>query len=228
MRHPKLLQAIALLGSLSALACVTINVYFPEAAVKDLSEQIENAILKEAGASEESTPATSGEQEDTGEKKGTGEQKDTGETQNSALRHALEIGIGTALHWLPTTEVLAQGNVAAPEISNPAIRQIIKSRSTRISNITRHKASGVLGENNKALLEVRNLAALALRDRAAVQKLVREENADRQRMFKEIAAATGTNLSQLPQIQATYAATLRAKAKKGEWTQQSNGQWKQK
>jgi len=166
MKRPQLLRVLALVTALATLACVTINVYFPEAAVKDLSEQIEDAILQEAGGAGEPVPGD------------TGEQESTAENQHSALRQTLEIGFGTALHLLPAAQAEAQGNnVVAPEISNPAIRQIIKSRSTRI---------------------------------------------------KEIAAATGTDLSQLPQIQATYAATLRAKAKKGEWIQQSNGQWQKK
>ncbi len=80
--------------------------------------------------------------------------------------------------------------VAAPEITNPAIRQIIQSRAGRVKELNRYKAAGALGENNKALVKVRQLDALPLQERAAVQKLVRAENADRERMFKEIAAAT--------------------------------------
>lgn len=216
MKRP-LLLLLSLTAALAAMACVTINVYFPEAAVKDLSEQIEEAILLRAEANEAPAPEDS-EPEDAAQGEQTG-----------SLFEALEIGLGAALRLLPAPEVHAQGEtVAAPEISNPAIRQIINSRSTRVQEISRHKGSGVLGESNKALLEVRNLDALALRERAAVQKLVREENADRERMFKEIAAATGTDLSQLPQIQATYAETLRAKARKGDWIQLPNGQWQQK
>ena len=86
----------------------------------------------------------------------------------------------------------------------------------------------MLGKNNKALLEVRSLDSLALRERAAVQKLVKEENEGRERMFKEIAAATGTDLSQLPQIQSTYAETLRERANAGDWIQLASGEWKQR
>ena len=70
--------------------------------------------------------------------------------------------------------------------------------------------------------------ALSLQERAAVQKLVRAENADRERMFKEIAAATGTDLSQLPRIRSTYAATLRQKARTGDWIQMPDASWRQK
>jgi len=134
---------------------------------------------------------------------------------------------------LAATPVLASGTsavdeVAAPEITNPAIRKIIQSRAGRVRELNRYKASGAVGENKRALVEVRRLDALALEDRAAVEKLTRAENADRERMFKEIAAATGTDLSQLPRIRETYAATLRQKARRGDWIQMPDGSWRQK
>ena len=123
----------------------------------------------------------------------------------------------------------AQTNeVATPEISNPAIRRIIQSRAGRVRALNRFKSAGAVGENNRALVEVRQLDALPLQERAAVQKLVLAENADRERMFKEIAAAAGTDLSQLPKIRSTYSTTLRQKARRGDWIQMPDGSWRQK
>ncbi len=209
-----------LLAGFAAIACVTINVYFPEAAVKDLSERIEDAVEREAAQGNGDDDASA----------------DPPPDENAALeadsiwyRTTVDVAVGTALHLLAPAPVYAQGDeVAAPEITNPAIRRIIQSRAARVRELGTHKASGALGENNKALVEVRSLDALGLQQRAAVQKLVRAENADRERMFKEIAAATGTAHSQLPQIRATYAATLRQKAKPGDWIQMPDGSWRQK
>ncbi len=208
-----------LLAGLAMIACVTINVYFPEAAVKDLSEQIEDAVEREAAQGEGDGAAPGDEP--------------AGETARlegaSWLRATADVVVGTALHLLAPAPVYAQTNeVAAPEITNPAIRKIVQSRAARVRELGAHKASGALGENSRALVEVRRLDALGLQERAAVQKLVRAENADRERMFKEIAAATGTDLSQLPQIRATYATTLRQKARAGEWIQMPDGSWRQK
>ena len=118
--------------------------------------------------------------------------------------------------------------VAAPEITNPAIRRIIQSRAARVRQLNRYKTSGAVGENNRAQVEVRQLDPLSLQERAAVQKLVRAENADRERMFHEIAAAKGVDLSQLPQIRETYAQALQEAAKRGDWIQIPDGSWKQK
>jgi uncharacterized protein YdbL (DUF1318 family) len=191
-------------------ACVTINVYFPEAAVKDLSEKIEAEIREQA--------------QEEGEE--SAEETAPGMTWNlravgSALAHLFVAPVYAA-------EATAQA-VPEPEITNPAIRRIIDSRAERLDEINRHKSTGVLGENNQALLEIRDLDAVSdLRERAAVQRLVKAENNDREQLFKEIAAAQDVDLSQLPKIRATYAQTLRENARKGDWIQMPDGSWRQK
>ena len=57
---------------------------------------------------------------------------------------------------------------------------------------------------------------------------MKAENADREELYKEVAAAKGVDLSQLPKIRETYAATLRERAKPGEWIQGTDGGWKPK
>lgn len=207
-------RRIALLGLIGvlALACVTINVYFPEEKVKDLSEKIEDAVAREAA--EEAAPA---------------EADKTSGNQSVRLdfSKAASFVVGSVLALLPAGDISAQ-EVAEPEISNPAIRRIVESRGARVGELTRFKAAGAIGENNQALLEARDLQALPLQDRAAAQRLIKAENDDREQMFKEIAAATGADPSSLPQIRTTYAETLRQKAKPGEWIQQPNGEWQKK
>ena len=180
-------------------ACVTVNVYFPEAEVRDLSKQIEEEVRKQA-AQQPPTP-----------------EPPPPPNQGASL---LDLVLGV-------TPAMAQ--VPQPEITNPAIRKIIDSRAGRYNELRRYFDQGVLGENNKGLVEVRNLEALTdLKARADVQRLVKAENADRQELYKEIAAAKNVDLAQLPKIQETYAATLRQNAKSGDWIQQPDGNWVKK
>ena len=87
----------------------------------------------------------------------------------------------------------------------------------------------MIGESNQGLVEVRSLDSLTeLKDRAEVQRLVKAENADREELYREIAAAKKVDLSQLPKIRETYASTLREMARSGEWIQMPDGAWKQK
>ena len=87
----------------------------------------------------------------------------------------------------------------------------------------------MIGEGNQGLLVFRNLDAIqGLKERADAQKLVKDENADREQLFKEIAAAKNVDLAQLPQIRSTYATTLRENAHPGDWIQLPDGSWAQK
>jgi uncharacterized protein YdbL (DUF1318 family) len=198
--------AVVALAAVAVIACITINVYFPEQAVKDLSEQIEAQVQQRAAGEvppSAPTPAP------------------TAAPDGGPLAGLLSLGVGTA--WADQEEV------AAPEISNPAIRTIIASRAKRLAAVNAWKARGVIGESNQALLAIRNLDAVAgLKERAEVQKLVKDENADREQLFREIAAAKNVDLSQLPKIRETYASTLREKARPGDWIQQPDGTWVQK
>jgi len=192
-------------------ACITINVYFPEAAVKELAQQIEDEVQRKAAGEPSPTPVP----------EPTPVAEPAAGAPESLLSWVLSLGA--------TTAYAAQDEVAAPEITNPAIRKIIDSRAARLRAVTDLKAKGVVGESNEALLVVRNLDAIqGLKERAEAQKLIRDENADREQLFKEIAAAKNVELSQLPQIRTTYAEALRENARPGDWIQLPDGSWEQK
>lgn len=193
-----LLAAIAL----TSAACVTINVYFPEAAIRDLSQQIEEEVAKEAARQDGSAPAEPNTPPD-------------GDRSSSLI----DVLLGA-------TPAHAREGVQDPAVSNPAIRSLISSRGSRVESINAFKTRGIIGENNQALLEILDLGSLTdLRERAEVQRLVKAENADREQLFKEIAAAEGVDLSQIPRIRETYAETLREAARPGDRIQMPDGTW---
>lgn len=204
--------SLAAIAALAA-ACVTINVYFPEKAVKSLSEAIEREVNKGAA-----TPPASETPPAEGAPEGTPAEGSSGGTSPAGFTGSL-LGI---------TPVLAD-EVADPDVSNPAIRKIIDSRRARVGDVRKWKSLGVLGENNQALLEVKTLEPVKdLKDRAAVQRLVKEENADREQLFQEIALAKSVDSSQIPKIRETYAQTLRDTASQGDWIQMPDGTWTRK
>jgi uncharacterized protein YdbL (DUF1318 family) len=212
------------LWSLLLLAgCVTINVYFPEAEIRELSERIEAEVRGE--------PVSAGED--------TEDEVDESAAAPPRLRLASEPARGVARGELRLAGLGALAGVLAinapgqgvpePAVMTPAIRKIIASRRERHPALERWKSQGVVGETNRALVEARDLQQVAdLRQRAEVQRLLREENADREQLFREIAAAEGVDLSQLPRIQQTYADTLRRVALPGQWVQMPDGSWVRK
>jgi len=206
----KLALMLPVLGS--ACGCLTINVYFPEAAIRDLSRQIEEEVERQAAA-KPGEPAS---------------ERPASEPQDKKESAPKPEGLFESL--LGVSPAFAQeSEVAAPEVTSPAIRRIIASRASRVAELDRYKSQGLIGENKDGLVEPRNLESVQdLKTRAEIQRLVKAENADREELFREIAAAKGVDLSQLPRIRETYAATLRDRAKPGEWIQMPDGTWKQK
>ncbi len=196
----------------AALACVTINMYFPEEAVADLSQQIESEVRERAAEIDE-------EQSSANDQPAVQENADAPDGEPAPHSGLIETLLGIQ-------PALAAGGVAPPEVTNPAIRKIIDSRAARVGKINSYKSKGVIGESNAALLEIRDIDAVDLRSRAEVQRLVKDENADRERLFGEIAAAKNVDRSQLPRIRETYAKTLRSNARPGDWIQTADGSWK--
>jgi uncharacterized protein YdbL (DUF1318 family) len=207
--------------ALIVAGCVTINLYFPEQEVKDLAGEIEKQVQAKAEAEgssgdEPSTPADPPPPSKADGKPGTDLQS---HSRNSMGPFDILLGV---------TPAHAQ-EIPEPETTNPAIRKIIDSRAARLSELNGYKSSGVIGENNKGEVEIRDLGALSdLRARAEAQKLVRAENADREQLYREIAAAKNIDPSQLDKVRETYAETLRANARPGDWIQMPDGTWKQK
>ena len=203
------------------VGCVTINLYFPEQEVKDLADEIEKQVQAKAEAE-----SASGGDPITSEEPPPPSPADRTPGKDSQSRYRGSVGLIDTL--LGVTPAHAQG-VPEPETTNPAIRKIIESRAARLGEINNYKSSGVIGESNKGGLEIRDLDALSdLRARAGVQKLVRAENADREQLYREIAAAKNIDPSQLDRIRETYAETLRENARPGDWIQMPDGSWKQK
>jgi len=215
MKRGNTVLALSTLAALGLAACVTINVYFPEAAIRDMSQAIEEEVQKQA-AEPGGTPP--GAEVPPG---GGSEPVPPAEPPPGAASLLMDL--------LGGTPALAAEEVPDPGISSPAIRQIIASRAARIAALRRYKDAGAIGEGNQALLVVRNLEAIAdLKSRAEAQRLVKAENADREQLFREMAAAKKVDPSQIPKIRETYAGTLRANARPGDWIQTPDGAWKRK
>jgi len=77
------------------------------------------------------------------------------------------------------------------DVSSPPVKKIRDSMATRHKQLAPYYGSGAIGLTQDALIEVRDLSAVPLPERNAVRKLVADENADRQALYREIARANG-------------------------------------
>jgi uncharacterized protein YdbL (DUF1318 family) len=194
------------LASLLFAACVTINVYFPAAAADKAADQIINDITK--GTS--STPP----------------QSYTPPRQDEEP-NLLVAAIGEVLYAL-VPAAHAQNAEAALNVSSPAVSRIKSSMGARFGELEKFFASGAIGLTKDGLIEVRDINAVALPDRATVKRLVAEDNSDRAQLYTEIARA-----SNHPEWEADIKKSFARRwvatgAKPGWYYQDDSGAWKQK
>jgi uncharacterized protein len=202
------------LASLLFAACVTINVYFPAAAADKAADQVINDITGGASKSGATTPPQ-------GSNKGStlmpaGEQSGVFVAALSATLNAL----------VPAAH--AQDAEAALNVSSPAVSRIKSSMAARFGELEKFFASGAIGLTRDGMVDVRDLNAVALPDRATVKRLVSEDNADRAQLYSEIAKASN-HPEWEGDIKKSFARRWVATgAKPGWYYQDDSGAWKQK
>jgi uncharacterized protein YdbL (DUF1318 family) len=113
------------------------------------------------------------------------------------------------------------------DVSTPEIRAIRTSLKERSGKLFPYFDAGNVGVGRDGLLKVRTTEGLDLKGRAEVQQLVSAENADRRRLYKEIARANGFP-DKADEVQQIFADTWRDKAGKGWYIEQSGGGWERK
>jgi uncharacterized protein YdbL (DUF1318 family) len=205
MRTTTRVSPLALLGALLA-GCVTINVYFPAVAAEKAADRIiEDVWGKEPqGEPAAPTPDTRG-------------QRDQG-------RAPLALLAVRVLDFVVPVAAAAEPNI---DISSPAVQQIKASMESRHGSLAPHYNSGAVGLTQDGMIAVRDANAIPLAERNTVKKLVADENADRQALYREIAVANG-HPEWEGDIRKTFAQRWIAKAQSGWYYQDGSGSWVQK
>lgn len=109
------------------------------------------------------------------------------------------------------------------EVNTPAISAIKGSMQGRHGQLAAHYASGAIGLTKDGFIAVRDANAVPLKDRGGLNSAVAAENADRAKLYKEIATANAHPEWQA-EIQSTFAGRWIDKAQNG-WYYQNNGGW---
>jgi hypothetical protein len=112
------------------------------------------------------------------------------------------------------------------EVNTPAISAIKNSMQARHAQLGPFYTSGAIGLTKDGMIAVKDANAVPLAQRGALTGLVKDENADRSKLYKEIAVANGHPEWQA-EIQSTFAGRWIDKAQSGWWVQGSGG-WMQK
>lgn len=208
-----------LCGMLAACAIITVNVYFPEKAVKEAYKSLDDMLLQQ------------------------GEEKPASDGKPAEQKPAPDAGPQSRLfERLPSFalvgEAFAAENYAdqlAIEISSmPEVLTAYDEMKARLPQLDALRDRGVVGETNQGLVSVHDKGKATPQDEA----LVKAENGNRKIVITAMAKAilklnkqpeSKAAIGQvLPKAAATYADAKREAAKPGWWMQLANGRWVQK
>lgn len=195
--------ATAVLAALTAAACVTINVYFPEAAAEQAADRI---IEKVHGESTEGP---------------TSFNRAAGESDSAPLMLVAARALGSFL----IADANAQANVDfdKPSAEKTALENALASRFARLRP---YFDSGAVGMNERGLVEIRDRNLIPLKDRNAVLQLVAAQNSDWDALYAEIARLNG-HPEWVEDIRRTFASRWIVKAQDG-WYYKQGSAWEQK
>lgn len=106
--------------------------------------------------------------------------------------------------------------VFAFSFSANADSNLTNRMKARLPDVLSAKNSGVIGEDINGLLVVRTKST------DKVEKLVKDENKDRNTIFQLLAQKTG---GESEDVAKKFAKGIASKAKKGHWFKNSSGNW---
>ncbi len=184
---------------ISLVSCVTVNIYFPAAAIQKAADEIVEDVRKTPGQKPEQKPE---------------EKKD----KTSRLRRIRFVRLGP-------TDAYAQVDL---NVSTPAIRALRASMASRFPQLQPLYSKNAIGETNNGFVAIRDTAGLSLKERADVNRLVDQENADRRALYTEIIRANNLDMGKLGEVQRLFANSWRDKSSPGWAIQLDSGQWGRK
>lgn len=180
-------------------ACVTVNIYFPAAAIQKAADEIVDDV------------------------RGTKDQK---QPQQEEKKNDKQSGIIDSIRqFAGPKEAYAQINV---EVSTPAIRSLKQAMKDNFPQLKPFYDRGAIGENNVGLVEQRDAGSLNLKEKADLNRFVGQENNNRSALYSEIMRANKLGADSLPKIQRLFANSWRDKSQPGWWIQNDGGGWEKK
>lgn len=214
----KLLTCALLLAIVAGVfACVTVNVNFPESAVQEATDNYVRDLYeaKERGKPAPAHSASPGQPE---AQAGSGQQSSIG--LNWAQSLAENMGLIATAH--------ADAVNGRLETVNPKTEEIKQRLRGRVSEIITQKHSGVLGEGNDGLLVIKNPQKLSPLLKKKIEKLVEDENSDRNDLYAEIMKINQMPSGRHDALTRSFARSFQAASPLGTWIQDESGAWTQK
>lgn len=185
------------------VSCVTINIYFPAAAVEKAADRIVEEVWGDKNMQKQE------------------EQKNPSGPQSMIKDNSWSV----FSFFGPSTAFAQEADI---NITTPAIRVLKESIQERSASIIPFMDSGNAGISKDGLLAVRSAEGLPLKDKAALTRLIEVENRDREALYAEIAKANNFTPDKISDVKDIFAGSWVKNARDGWWIQGQDGNWKQK
>ena len=199
----KLVYALLTTAMVALVGCVTINVYFPEAAAQKAADRFIGTVIDQGAApSQDAKPAPAPQTQPP--------------VQPSAMLLDLLV---PAAYAADTPDIRVQ---------TPATEAIRGRMQARFHGALKALLdSGAVGFTRDGLVAVHDAGKIPLSQRAQATAAVADENSDRNALYREIARANG-HAEWEPQIRSTFAKGWIERAHGGWYYQDASGAWKRK
>lgn len=194
--------AIFLTMTLLLAACVTINVYFPEASAVEAADRIIDKVRGESATDDE-------------------------ENDSSWYGRPSREPVRVVLHSLGALIAPVAHAQTDFDATSAAKRTLEASLQQRFSRLRPYYESGAVGLTAQATIEIRDRSLIPLKERNAVRQLVAEQNADWEALYSEIARINGQP-GWIDQIRGVFAERWIAKARPGWYYRDADGEWRRK
>jgi hypothetical protein len=184
-------------------SCITINVYFPAAAVQDAA----NKFVEEVQSTQVKPPAKNDQD---------WMNPDAGKTGNL---------FPLPIYFIRNASAQSDSDIS---INTPLAENIKSSIKERFPQVAYFKDKGAIGENNRGILAPRDIQNLPMAERGKMNQVMSQENGDRIKLYMEVLRANSYPQDKLEDIKIIFAKSWQQTAKTGWWIQDPSGNWKKK
>ena len=123
--------------------------------------------------------------------------------------------------------LIATAEAADFKISSDESKQIMERQKERIDDLDKYKEKGVIGETSEGLVEIHKDDKLSVLEKKKVQKLVSDENQDRENLYSDIVKSNGMNDASKGGIRAKFFQSFKDASPTGTAFKEG-GAWKKK
>ena len=199
----KFVYALLTTAMVALVGCVTINVYFPEAAAQKAADRFIGTVIDQGAAPvQDAKPAPAPQ------------------SQPPAQPSAMLLDL-----LVPAAYAADTPNIRIQTAATEAIRGRMQGRfQGALGNLL---DSGAVGFTRDGMVAMRDAAKVPLSQRAQANATVADENRDRAALYREIANANN-HPEWEAQIRTTFAKTWIEKAHAGWYYQDASGAWQKK